>query len=149
MSEEVDLDDIAFVEANRVCSDAGLRVDTSGVFAGRVLGDPNRLRRMVGNLIDNAVRHARSTVSIHLDAAGRETVVLRVDDDGPGIPESERERIFERFVRLDDSRSRMVGGSGLGLAIVRHVATTHGGSVQALDSPSGGARLEVILPLAG
>ena len=72
--------------------------------------------------------------------------MLTVDDDGPGIPESERARVLERFVRLDEARSRDDGGSGLGLAIVDEVARAHGGSVSIFESPLGGARIEVMLP---
>jgi signal transduction histidine kinase len=75
-------------------------------------------------------------------------VVLTVDDDGPGIPDAERERVLQRFVRLDEARSRDDGGSGLGLAIVDEVARAHGGSVSISQSPLGGARIEVRLPTA-
>ncbi|PRH76264.1 two-component sensor histidine kinase, partial [Streptomyces solincola] len=71
---------------------------------------------------------------------------LAVADDGAGVPEGERERIFERFVRLDDARSRDEGGAGLGLAIARDVAARHGGTLRAARSPSGGARFELRLP---
>jgi signal transduction histidine kinase len=73
-------------------------------------------------------------------------VRLTVDDDGPGIPESERERVLQRFVRLDDARSRDDGGSGLGLAIVDEIVRAHGGSVSISRSALGGARIEVTLP---
>jgi signal transduction histidine kinase len=73
--------------------------------------------------------------------------VLSVDDDGPGIAPGERERVFERFVRLDEARQRDSGGSGLGLSIVREVATLHRGTAEVLASPIGGARFEVRLPM--
>jgi signal transduction histidine kinase len=73
-------------------------------------------------------------------------VLLEVDDDGPGIPEADRARVFEQFVRLDDARARDGGGSGLGLAIVAELAAAHGGTVAAASSPLGGARVEVRLP---
>jgi signal transduction histidine kinase len=73
-------------------------------------------------------------------------VVLDVDDDGAGVPAADRARVFERFVRLDDARARDEGGSGLGLAIVAQLVTAHGGDVEILDSPLGGARVEVRLP---
>ncbi|HWC43818.1 MAG TPA: ATP-binding protein, partial [Actinomycetota bacterium] len=69
-----------------------------------------------------------------------------VEDDGPGIPETDRERVFERFVRLDDARARDDGGSGLGLAIVAELVAAHGGTVAVATSPLGGARVEVVLP---
>jgi signal transduction histidine kinase len=72
--------------------------------------------------------------------------VLDVDDDGPGIPEADRTRVFERWVRLDDARTRAEGGTGLGLALVREIARMHGGRVSVQDSPMGGARLHLELP---
>jgi signal transduction histidine kinase len=73
--------------------------------------------------------------------------VLTIDDDGPGIPESERARVLQRFVRLDEARSRDEGGSGLGLAIVDEVVRAHGGSVSIEQSPLGGARVQITLPV--
>jgi len=75
--------------------------------------------------------------------------VLIVSDDGPGVPEAERERIFERFVRLDTDRARSAGGSGLGLAIVAEIVAAHGGTVVVEDAPGGGAGFVVRLPVAG
>jgi signal transduction histidine kinase len=91
--------------------------------------------------VDNAARHARSRVVLTLTGAG----VLIVEDDGAGIPESERERVFERFVRLDEARGRDAGGSGLGLAIVREIVVAHGGTVTVGASAHGGARFTVTL----
>jgi signal transduction histidine kinase len=73
-------------------------------------------------------------------------VVLTVDDDGAGVAEADRERVFDRFVRLDEARARDAGGSGLGLAIVREIVRVHGGAVSATASPLGGARFVVHLP---
>jgi signal transduction histidine kinase len=145
--EPVDLDDLAFDEARRLRATTSKRVDTSGVGAARVQGDADALRRMVRNLGENAARHASSRVDIALTGLG-DDVVLTVDDDGPGIPESERQRVLRRFVRLDEARSRDDGGSGLGLAIVDEVARAHGGSVSISQSPLGGACVEVRLPTA-
>ncbi|MDG4859998.1 ATP-binding protein [Streptomyces sp. T-3] len=91
-----------------------------------VAGSRGQLARVLGNLIDNAQRHARSRITVTVRAEG-EWAVLEVGDDGDGVPQEERERIFERFVRLDDARSRDDGGAGLGLAIGRDVAERHGG----------------------
>jgi len=144
--QDVDLDDIVFEEAQRLRGTTSLTVDTTAVSGGQVRGDPMRLRRMIANLADNAGRHARSRVDFSLGEQPDGSVLLRVDDDGSGIPEPDRKRIFERFVRLDDARSRDDGGYGLGLAIVAEVAAAQGGSAIAVESPSGGARLEIRLP---
>lgn len=109
-----------------------------------VEGDPAALQRLVDNLMSNARCHA-STVEITTHTDGDEAV-LTVDDDGPGIPQHERERVFERWVRLDASRSRHRGGVGLGLSLCRAIADAHGGTLRVLDSPLGGARLELRLP---
>jgi signal transduction histidine kinase len=108
-------------------------------------GDGEQLARAVGNLVDNAARYASSSVQIsvsHHDGVAR----LVVDDDGPGIAPADRERVFERFTRLDDSRARHRGGSGLGLAVVRSIVDRHHGRVRAERSPLGGARFVTELP---
>jgi len=145
LAQSVDLDDIVFEAAARLRGTSALAVDTTGVSAGRVRGEAAQLRRLVGNLADNAARHARSNVAFGL-AEHDGAVVLRIDDDGAGIPPEERQKVFERFVRLDEARARDHGGSGLGLAIVAQVAAGHAGSATAGESPLGGARLEVRLP---
>jgi signal transduction histidine kinase len=142
--EAVDLDDLAFEEGHRLRTNTSKLVDTSGVTAVRVRGDADALRRMVRNVGENAARHASSRVEIALAERG-DQVVLTVDDDGAGIPESERARALQRFVRLDESRSRDEGGSGLGLSIVDEVARAHGGSVFIEQSPLGGARIKITL----
>jgi len=142
---EVDLDDLVFEEAARLRATTTLQIDTAGVSAGRVSGDAAALRGMLRNLGDNAAHHAagRIDLSLRQEADG---VVLTVGDDGPGVPEAERARVFERFVRLDAARSRDAGGAGLGLAIVAEVVAAHGGEVRILASPLGGALVEVRLP---
>jgi signal transduction histidine kinase len=141
----VDLDDLAFEEGHRLRSTTSARVDTSEVGAARVQGDVDALRRVLRNLGENAARHASGRIVIALADQG-DDVVLTVDDDGPGIPESERERVLKRFVRLDEARSRDGGGSGLGLSIVDEVVVAHGGSITISQSPLGGARIQVTLP---
>ena len=142
----VDLDDLAFEEGHRLRSATSKRVDTSGVNAVRVQGDADALRRMVRNVGENAVRHASSRVDVTLVERGEE-VVLTIDDDGPGIPATERARVLQRFVRLDDARSRDEGGSGLGFSIVDEVVRAHGGSMSIEQSPLGGARIVITLPV--
>ncbi|MFF9653485.1 sensor histidine kinase [Streptomyces sp. NPDC014622] len=106
-----------------------------------------QLARAIGNLLDNAERHAEHavTVSVRRERGG---VAVAVTDDGAGVPPNERERVFERFVRLDDARSRDEGGAGLGLAIARDVAVRHGGRLTVGDAPEGGACFELWLPAA-
>jgi signal transduction histidine kinase len=144
---QLDLDDLVFEEARRLRGTTHLRIDAGEVSPARVHGDPTGLRRILHNLGDNAARHASSRVRFTLDERDG-TAVLAVDDDGPGIPETDRERVFERFVRLDDARARDDGGSGLGLAIVAELAGAHGGAVAVASSPLGGASIEVTLPAA-
>lgn len=112
-----------------------------------VNGSRGQLARVVGNLLDNAQRHAESLVAVRVAADGA-GVRVEVRDDGAGVPEDERERIFERFVRLDDARSRDDGGAGLGLAIARDVATRHGGTLTVHRAPEGGAAFRLQLPRA-
>ncbi|MEV7682883.1 HAMP domain-containing sensor histidine kinase [Streptomyces sp. NPDC088341] len=113
-----------------------------------VAGSRGQLARVLGNLLDNAQRHARGSVEVSVHRAPDGRVVLAVADDGSGVPEAERERIFERFVRLDDARSRDDGGAGLGLAIARDVAERHGGTLTTVNSPTGGAHFQLTLPPA-
>lgn len=111
-----------------------------------VTGDGGQLAHAFSNLLDNAARYATSRVQITL-ASDDAIVRVAVDDDGPGIPPVDRERVFERFTRLDDSRARHKGGSGLGLAVVRSIVTRHHGQVRVDDSPLGGARFVAELPI--
>jgi len=140
----VDLDDIVFEEARRVPSP--IQIDVSRVSAGQVNGDVEQLRRVVRNLLDNSLRHATQAIAIDLDSIdGR--VSVAVDDDGPGVAPGDRKRIFERFVRLDESRTRSDGGFGLGLAIVAELVDSLGGEVRVEFSERlGGARFVFTLP---
>jgi signal transduction histidine kinase len=117
-----------------------------------VLGDADGLHRVLVNLIDNAVRYAVSSVTVAVSVrppagAGFADGVLTVADDGPGVPASKRERVFDRFYRLDTARSRAEGGTGLGLSIVREIVTAHGGTVVLHDNQPG-LIVEVSLPVA-
>ncbi|MGP3986508.1 ATP-binding protein [Streptomyces sp. 3N207] len=132
--------------AQRMADPYPVRVEV--LDGGEVRGSAGQLSRVLANLLDNAQRHARSGVSVVVRREGAE-LALAVSDDGEGVPEEERERIFERFVRLDAARSRDEGGAGLGLAIARDVAERHGGTLR-VESPSrGGATFVLRLPLAG
>ncbi|MEV1044879.1 HAMP domain-containing sensor histidine kinase [Streptomyces sp. NPDC049916] len=120
-----------------------VEVPEGGAF--EVNGSRGQLARVIGNLLDNAQRHADTVVAVSVAADGR-GVRVEVRDDGAGVPEDERERIFERFVRLDDARSRDDGGAGLGLAIARDVAARHGGTLGVHRAPEGGAAFRLRLP---
>lgn len=138
--EDFRLDEVVAAESTMLADDA---VDLQPV---TIVGDVAAVSRAVRNLVDNAVRHAAKRVEIRL-ATGGDHAVLHVDDDGPGVPQAQRDRVFARFSRLDEARSRDAGGSGIGLAIVRRVVDVHGGTVAIADAPIGGARLEMRLPL--
>jgi signal transduction histidine kinase len=141
----VDLDDLVFAVAGDLRASSTLRVDTTAVSAGRVTGDGPALRRVLTNLVDNAARHTRSSVGFALTTVD-DTVILIIDDDGPGIPESDRQRVLERFVRIDTARAQNAGGSGLGLAIVAEIVDAHHGDIQIGASPLGGTRIMIRLP---
>lgn len=142
--EPVDLDDIVLEEVARLRATARVSVDCSEVSAAPLSGSREELTRLVRNLLENAEYHAASAVRIRLSALD-DQVCLVVEDDGPGVPAGERERIFERFARLDEARSRHDGGTGLGLAIVKDVAERHAGTVNVEDATLG-ARFTVRLP---
>ena len=133
----VDLDDLVLRDADRLRRSGGgpgtaVEVNTSGVGPGRVEGNDRLLARMVRNLVDNAARHAEGRITLRVRGESTELgerVLLTVADDGAGVPPEDRERIFDRFTRLDEGRARDAGGSGLGLAIVRDVVEAHGGTV--------------------
>jgi signal transduction histidine kinase len=142
---DVDLDDVASNEMGRLLRETALTVDADLV-PTRLIGDPGGLSRAVRNLLENAARHATSRVELRVRPE-ESCAVLTVADDGPGIPEADRGRVFDRFVRLDSARARSGGGTGLGLAIVAEVVAAHGGNVTIGDRPGGGAVVTVQLPL--
>ncbi len=127
--EPVDLDELVLAEAGRLRA-AGMAVTVLGPAAVRIDGSPGELTRLLRNLGDNAVAHARSMVTLGL-AVQDQLAVLTVADDGPGVPAADRERIFERFTRLDAARARVAdgGGAGLGLAICRQIVQRHYGEI--------------------
>jgi signal transduction histidine kinase len=142
---DVDLATIVAAEVARRGDSGMLRLQLApGV---KVVATHTQLSRVITNLLDNAERHARGFVSVEVRRAGL-SAELVIDDDGEGIAEADRERIFQRFTRLDAARSRDRGGTGLGLAIARDIVQTHGGTIEASTSPEGGARFVVRIPLA-
>lgn len=142
----VDLDELVLGEVDRPRAVAvRAHVDRPH----RVAGNPRLLGRAVSNLVDNAARHASTSVDVTVTTGDDGGAIVRVDDDGPGIPAADRERILDRFTRLDEARRPRDGGAGLGLAIVREIVGRHGGTLVVGESPTGGARFEIICPLRG
>lgn len=146
--EPVDLDDLVHHAARRIRASGRVTLDTTGVGAAQVQGDRGQLGRLIANLLDNAVRHASSTVVVTLRQHDGGPAELVVADDGPGIAPEDRARVFEPFTRLDEARAAGAGGAGLGLTIVRDMALAHGGAVAIEDRPEGGIRFVVTLPPA-
>lgn len=139
----VDVDDILFDEAELIAARGMVAVDIGGVTPCAVDGDPDQLRRLVRNLVQNAERHAAAKVTLACAEDDDHRVTVVIADDGPGVPEAERTHIFDRFARLESARDRASGGAGLGLAIVAAIAARHGASVAVDDAPGGGARFTV------
>jgi signal transduction histidine kinase len=147
-AEPVDLDAVARAEAAARRGGRRPQIDTRAVEPAQVRGDLRQLERAVGNLLDNAVRHACDQVTVTVSEDGG-SVVVGVADDGPGIPAGAEEAVFQRFTRLDDARATADGGAGLGLAIARDVAVRHGGTLTVERPHGGGARFLLTLPVAG
>jgi two-component system phosphate regulon sensor histidine kinase PhoR len=138
-------DETARRQTEAAAADISLSVQVDGVPAIR--GSTRDLALMTGNLIDNAIRYTPAGGSVSVEVrAERDTVVLRVRDTGVGIPQRDLPRIFERFYRVDQARSRETGGTGLGLSIVRHVSENHGGEVRVESELGEGSTFEVRLP---
>jgi two-component system, OmpR family, phosphate regulon sensor histidine kinase PhoR len=152
--QEVDLQTVV----DEVLTDLELRAQERAVTLDNqvlpdltVKADADRLQQVFFNLVDNAIKYGRQAGCVAIEAApiDADTVRVQVRDDGPGIPPEALDRIFERFYRLDKSRSREPGGTGLGLAIVKHIIQFHGGEVWAESQPGRGATFSFTLPMAG
>jgi signal transduction histidine kinase len=143
--EPIRLDDIATGEVVRQRRIGHRDVEISAE-PTELHGDGAALSRLVRNLLENAARHTRSRVEVTVRTRGGYAVVT-VADDGPGIPERDRMRVFDRFVRLESDRARSSGGTGLGLAIVAEIVSAHGGTVTIGDRPGGGTVVTIQLPL--
>jgi signal transduction histidine kinase len=143
--EDVDLDHLVYAERDRIAAVRPQLTVESSIRPARVSGDPYHLQRALRNVVDNAARHARHRVTRRLVLVNG-TVEIVVGDDGPGIPAADWERVFDRFVRLDEDRSRTGGGTGLGLPITRDIIAAHGGTVTVAEAPGGGAVVQIRLP---
>ncbi len=144
--DRVDLDELVDAEAARVRALTDLDVDVRPLPV-QVDGDAEKLTRALRNLVDNAIRHADGVITLEIVDHG-DTVTVAVSDDGPGVPDSDKQRITDRFVRLDDARTRSRGGSGLGLAIVDEIVRAHGGDVLIEDADGRGARIGFVIPVS-
>lgn len=140
---DVDLDDIVDAERHRISAISDLQVEVR-ISPVRISGDQHQLQQMLRNLVDNAAQHAQTRLELSVQRVGSDAVV-EVFNDGPGIAAADRQRIFDRFVRLEESRDRRSGGTGLGLAIVQEIVAAHNGMVAVVDDPSG-TRFRVTLP---
>lgn len=147
VSADVDLDDVLDDEVRRLRATSSHHIEAQ-LDPARVSGDVLRLGQAVRNVLDNANRHAKSRISVSVRRT-EDYAVITVDNDGPPVPEAERNMVFERFVRLDPSRARESGGSGLGLAIAAAIMAAHDGWIRTLEAPDGGCRFELALPVAG
>lgn len=143
--ELVDLDAIVSAECRAAALPDGISLNVSDVAPVQMRGDGGQLARAFRNPLENAIRHASSAVEVSLEQA-HDRVRITVIDDGPGVAEADRKRMFDRFTRLDDARSAAAGGSGLGLAITREIVEYHGGRVWAEAAPNGGTVVCIMLP---
>jgi signal transduction histidine kinase len=143
--QDVDLEDVLDAEIKRLRTVSSLQINAE-LQPVRVRGDERRLTQVFRNILDNAARHAESSIRVRMERRSGD-VVVSVDNDGEIISPTDRNRVFERFARLDASRSTDGGGSGLGLAISREIMVAHGGTVTAMEG-EGLCRFQVILPAA-
>jgi len=143
--QDVDLDDLAYMERERLAEMNPELAVRAAVEPVRVTGDADALLRVVRNLVDNSARHAAHCLTISVSARDPWAEIV-IGNDGPPISAADRSRIFDRFVRLDDSRSRAGGGTGLGLSIARDIVRAHGGTLT-VDELAEGAAMRIRLPL--
>ena len=139
------------VDRSRLSAEAkNITIDVGGVRGCQVRGDHGLIVTAVRNLVDNAIRYSDNNTQVGVGISTDDTMVLiAVADEGIGIPAAERERVFERFYRIDQARSRATGGTGLGLSIVKHIAANHGGDVRLWSHPGSGSTFTLRLPMLG
>jgi heavy metal sensor kinase len=139
-------DAASFLEV--LAEEKGQKVSIKGDETARVQGDYAILRQVLINLLDNAIKysHAGGHISVRVSSAGDHSVLVEVEDGGPGIPPEHRDKVFDRFYRLDEGRSREAGGAGLGLAIAKWGAEAHGGRLELECKVGGGCIFRLLLP---
>jgi two-component system sensor histidine kinase SenX3 len=138
------------LDRNKVAADArGIQLVTGGGKKAEVYGDEQMLVTAVHNLIANAIQYSPDGSRVGIGVTAHDGIVeIAITDQGVGIPENERDRVFERFFRIDEARSRHTGGTGLGLSIVKHVVQNHGGDVRVWSQPGSGSTFTIRLPEA-
>ncbi|MCB1255966.1 MAG: HAMP domain-containing histidine kinase [Microthrixaceae bacterium] len=139
---EIDLDELIMIQTKRMM---GVKLDLSGVSGGRVWGNPDELTSVIRNLLDNAARYATSRIAVSVSDQGP-WVTMTVSDDGPGIAPEHRDKVFQRFARLQEGRERDMGGTGLGLALSKRIVEQHNGEIFVEENEPHGARFIVRLP---
>jgi len=145
ISTFVDMNELILSVLNKYrTKDAFIRYKTNDQVSA-IQGREQALKRAITNVVSNALKYGK-TVAVGLESNNRKLEVT-IDDDGPGIPEDKREEVFKAFYRLEESRNKETGGIGLGLAITKDVITSHGGKIELLDSPLGGLRVLISIPL--
>ncbi len=151
--EPIDVADFLHETAARwddIAKTQGARIEVSAPSSGRMEADPALLRRVVDNLLDNALRHTANGTSVTLHGyPGSGGWNVEVADHGPGVAPRQRDKLFTRFGRADSARSRDGGGAGLGLALSAAIARAHGGSLELVESGSPGAVFKLIVPNTG
>jgi two-component system OmpR family sensor kinase len=150
--EDISLDALLLEMKPQLLMLAGTRKVVFDMTAGiRILAEGDKIKQVVLNLFHNAVQHTdleRGVIQVNL-SAGKKLVDIQIRDNGPGMSKDQLERIFERFYRGDESRTRSSGGAGLGLAITQSIVEAHGGNITAESTPGTGSVFKVTLPLAG
>lgn len=146
----IDLNQLVHEAADRnklTAENKNISIRVGGTATRPILGDPELLMTALRNLIDNAIRYSPDNTRIGVGIRSKDGMIsVSVKDQGPGIPEEEQDRIFERFYRVDAARSRQTGGTGLGLSIVKHVMAQHGGEISLWSTPGQGSTFTVTLP---
>ena len=145
ISTFVDMNELILSVLNKYRNkDAFIRYKTNDQVSA-IQGREQALKRAITNVVSNALKYGK-TVAVDLESNNRKLEIV-IDDDGPGIPEDKREEVFKAFYRLEESRNKETGGIGLGLAITKDIITSHGGKIELLDSPLGGLRVLISIPL--
>ncbi|MEX3611090.1 ATP-binding protein [Rothia sp. LK2588] len=149
-SKLVDINELvaASIDRNRITAEGkNIELQCGGRAKHQVHGDPELLGTAIRNLIENAIRYSPEKTKVGIGVSERNGMVkISVKDQGPGIPEDEQDRIFERFYRVDPARSRQTGGTGLGLSIVKHVVSQHNGEISLWSVPGEGSTFTIALP---